>query len=147
MTQPIDQLQPGAGRQAVHPHGRVARIVEIVDHVERQAVAVRQPFDQHAGALRHRIDDGGIRLAFRLALDVGGEQLRAVGDAFGALETRAAAGMSPADSAVEPAGTASRSMTTASMPASFAASAAHSPAAPAPTISSGTSTSKFASNE
>src|SRR5450759_1965218 len=50
-----------------------------------------------------------------------------------------AAGMSPADSAVDPAGTASRSISTASTPASLAASAAHSPAAPAPTISSGVS--------
>jgi hypothetical protein len=54
--------------------------------------------------------------------------------------------MSPADRAVEPAGTASRSITHGSMPASFAASAAHNPAAPAPTINSGTSTSNFASN-
>ena len=49
-----------------------------------------------------------------------------------------AAGMSPADRAVEPEGTASRSTTTASMPSSFAASAAQRPAAPAPTISTGT---------
>ncbi len=38
-----------------------------------------------------------------------------------------AAGMSPADNAVDPAGTASRSITTGSIPASLAASAAHKP--------------------
>ena len=54
-----------------------------------------------------------------------------------------AAGMSPAESAVEPDGTSSRSMTTASMPDSFAASAAQSPAAPAPTMMSGTCVSNF----
>jgi hypothetical protein len=74
--------------------------------------------------VRHGVDDGGSRFALRLALNV-----------------------SPADSAVEPAGTASRSMTKTSTPASVAASAAHNPAAPAPTIRSGTSTSKFGSNE
>jgi hypothetical protein len=56
-----------------------------------------------------------------------------------------AAGMRPAESAVEPDGTASRSMTMGSTPASFAVSAAHSPAAPPPTISSGTRVSTSAS--
>jgi hypothetical protein len=54
-----------------------------------------------------------------------------------------AAGISPADSAVDPPGTASRSITTASTPASFAANAAQIPAAPAPMISSGTRASHF----
>ena len=45
-SQAVDQLLPGAARQAVHAQRRMARIVEIVDHVERQAVTVRQPFDQ-----------------------------------------------------------------------------------------------------
>src|SRR6202030_1545621 len=45
--------------------------------------------------------------------------------------------MTPPDSAVEPLGTASRSITTASTPASLAARAAQSPAAPAPMIRSG----------
>src|SRR5215831_10614641 len=51
--------------------------------------------------------------------------------------------MSPADRAVDPLGTASRSITTASTPASFAASAPQIPAAPAPMISSGTRVSHF----
>src|SRR5215475_4642609 len=51
--------------------------------------------------------------------------------------------MSPADKAVDPLGTASRSITTASTPASFAASAPQIPAAPAPMISSGTRVSHF----
>src|SRR5262245_39127260 len=58
-----------------------------------------------------------------------------------------AAGMSPADSAVEPDGTASRSITTGATPDSRAASAAHRPAAPAPTISSGTWASKTTSRD
>ena len=58
-----------------------------------------------------------------------------------------AAGMSPADSAVDPDGTASRSITTGSMPASLKVSAAISPAAPAPTISTGTSLSNSTSSD
>src|SRR5262245_26268717 len=53
--------------------------------------------------------------------------------------------MSPAERAVDPLGTASRSITTASTPASFAASAPQIPAAPAPMISSGTRVSHFPS--
>src|SRR5262245_61729436 len=49
-----------------------------------------------------------------------------------------AAGSRPADKAVEPEGVASRSTTTVSTPASFAVSAAHRPAAPAPMMRSGT---------
>ena len=121
----------------------MAGIVEVVDDVERQAVTVRKPLDERRRASRHGLDDDTIRLAFRLALDVGGEQVRAVGDAFGRWKRVPAAGMSPAESAVEPDGTSSRSMTTASMPDSFAASAAQSPAAPAPTMMSGTCVSNF----
>ena len=58
-----------------------------------------------------------------------------------------AAGISPAESAVEPDGTSSRSTTTASTPASFAASAAHNPAAPAPTMTSGTRVPNFSPSD
>ena len=71
----------------MHAHGRMAGIVEVVDDVERQAVTVRKPLDERRRASRHGLDDGTIRLAFRLALDVGGEQVRAVSDAFVTLET------------------------------------------------------------
>ena len=57
---------------------------------------------------------------------------------FCALKSRARAEIRPADNAVEPEGVASRSTTTASAPASFAASAAQRPAAPAPMMRSGT---------
>ena len=48
-----------------------------------------------------------------------------------------AAGIKPADNAVDPRGTASRSSTATSAPASHAASAAQRPAAPAPTMTRG----------
>ena len=86
IAQPIDQLAAGTARKAVHAHGRMAGIIEVVDHLERQAVTVRKPLDQRRRARRHGLDDGTIRLAFRLALDVGGEQIRAVSDAFVALK-------------------------------------------------------------
>ena len=75
-AQAVDQFPPGAGRQAVHAQRRMARIIEVVDHVEGQAVTVRQPLDQRPRALRDRFDDRRVGLAMRLALDVGGEQSR-----------------------------------------------------------------------
>ena len=42
--------------------------------------------------MRHGVDDGGIRLALRLALNVGGKQLRAVDDALGTLQPRCRGG-------------------------------------------------------
>src|SRR5262245_17915553 len=51
--------------------------------------------------------------------------------------------MSPADNAVDPVGTVFRSTISTSMPDSFAASAAHNPAAPAPTMSRGTCVTNF----
>jgi hypothetical protein len=71
--QPIDQFLTAAGRQAMHAHRRMAGIVEIVDDVERQTVAVRQPFDRRRRTLRHRGDNCAIGFAMRLALDVGGK--------------------------------------------------------------------------
>ena len=64
-------------------------IVEVVDDLERQAVTVRQPFDQRARAIRDGADHRGVGLAMRLALNVGGEQLRVGNDPLGALEPRA----------------------------------------------------------
>ena len=94
-AQPVDQLQSGARGQAVHAQGGMAGIVEVVDHIERQAVTIGQPFDQWPGALCDRIHDGRIRFVVRLALDIGGEQLRAVGDALGALKARTGGGNEP----------------------------------------------------
>ena len=53
-----------------------------------------------------------------------------------------AAGIRPEDSAVEPCAIASRSSISTSAPASRVASAAVMPAAPAPTIATGTSSAK-----
>ena len=44
-AQPVDQLRSRARRQAVHAQGGMAGIVEVVDHIERQAVAIGEPFD------------------------------------------------------------------------------------------------------
>ena len=95
VAQAIDQLLPGAAGQAMHAQRGMPRIIEIVDHVERQAIAIRQPFDQRPRTLRHRLDHDRIGLVVRLALDIGGEQLRAVGDALFALEARAGGGDEP----------------------------------------------------
>src|SRR5262245_36752413 len=113
-------------------------IVEVIDHLKRQVVTLGQPFDELSRATSDGIDEVGVHPTVRLAPDIGGKQLRVIGDGFRRWNFVPAAGMSPADSAVEPAGTASRSITIGSMPASFALSAAHRPAAPAPRISSGT---------
>ena len=61
-------------------------------HVERQTVAVRQPFDERSRTVRDRADNRGIGLTMRLALNVDGKQLRIVADAFDALEPRAGGG-------------------------------------------------------
>jgi hypothetical protein len=53
-----------------------------------------------------------------------------------------AAGISPAERLVEPRGTGSRSITSGSTPAARQASAATSPAAPAPMMATGTSVAK-----
>ena len=85
-TQPVDQLRSRARGQAVHAQGGMAGVIEVVDHIERQAVAIGQPFDQSSGTLRDRIYDDHIRIVFRFALDIGGEQLRAVGNALAPLK-------------------------------------------------------------
>ena len=71
-------------------------------------------------------------------MDIGGEPLRAVSDTLGALKARAGGANEPGRQ-----GGRRCSITTASTPASFSASAAQIPAAPAPMISSGTRASHF----
>ena len=75
-AQPIHQFTPGAARQPVHAHRRMAGIVEIIDDVERQIVSVAQPFDQSARMFCHRLDDNAVRLIIGFAKDVGGKQRR-----------------------------------------------------------------------
>ena len=87
-AQPVDELQPRAAGQTMHAHGGVAGVVEVVNHIERQAETISQPFDEWPGALCDRSDERRVRLVIRLALDIGGEQLRAVGNALGALKAR-----------------------------------------------------------
>ena len=102
---------PDATRQAVHAARAMAGIVEIMHHRERQAVAVGEPFDGRAGLARDEPNERFVGLAVRLGLDVAREQIRRNRQA------RARAGSafprpvsSPADSAVEPRGTMSRSI-------------------------------------
>ncbi len=65
--------------------GGVAGIGEVGDDGEGEAVALGQPVDGGGCALGHRREDGGVGVAVRLLLDVGGEGRHAVGDAGGAL--------------------------------------------------------------
>ncbi len=126
---------PGPARQAVHAARAMAGIVEIIHDGERQAIAVGEPFDGRAGLARDELDERIVRLAMRLRLDVARRKARVESEMPSARWKRVpAAGMRPAESAVEPRGTGSRSTTTTSAPASLAASAAHRPAAPAPTM-------------
>ena len=94
-AQAVDQFPPGAGRQAVHAQRGMTRVIEVVDHIERQAVTVGEPFDQRPGTPRDGIDDCLIGLAMCLALDIGGKQVGAVDDGLVALETGAGGGDEP----------------------------------------------------
>ena len=66
----------------------MAGVVEVIDYVEGHSVRVGKPLDQRSGAARDRLDNRRVVFAFGFALDVGGEQIGAVGDAFVVLETR-----------------------------------------------------------
>jgi hypothetical protein len=67
-------------------------IVEVVDHIKRQAVTVRQPFDKRRGILSDGTYDSWIDLAIRLVRDVRGKQFRVVTNALGTLKSRARSG-------------------------------------------------------
>ena len=64
----------------------MARIIKILNQLERQCVAIDEPFNQRSGATRHGFDYHGRGFAIGLALDVGSETLWAVGDALSALK-------------------------------------------------------------
>lgn len=67
----------------------MAWIIEILDQLERQRMALRQPFDQRSGAARDSFDQRRGGFAMGLALDVGSQPIWTIGNAFGALKARA----------------------------------------------------------
>ena len=75
-------------------------------------MTVRQPFDERCRTVRNGVNDNRVDLAIRLVRDVSGKQFRIVMNTLGTLNRVPAAGISPADNAVEPEGVASRSTTT-----------------------------------
>ena len=79
----------------MHTQRRMAGVVEVIDYVEWHSVRVGKPFDQRSRAARDRLDNHRVVFAFGFALDVGGEQIGAVGDALGALEARTRCGDEP----------------------------------------------------
>src|SRR6185312_12311897 len=91
-AQAVDQLRARPRRQAVHAEGGMAGIIEVVDHLEREAVGAGEPLDRLA---RDHVDDSTVVLAVRLLLDVVGKQLRRVRNTFGPLEARAGGGNEP----------------------------------------------------
>jgi hypothetical protein len=95
----------------------MAGVVEIGDDRERQPEAVGQPFDGRPAPRRQQIDQGLRVLALGLALDVGGEKAGVSSIPAARWNRVPAAGISPADSAVDPDGTASASTTSTSPPA------------------------------
>ena len=131
--EPAHQRGPGALRHGMHAQRAVTRIEEPLEHFERDAVPVRERVQGRADGLRDAATTCGRRRAVVFALYVGEEFFDGIVDAPARWKRVPAAGMNPKDSAVEPEGTASRSSTTQSTPASFSISAAMRPQAPAPT--------------
>ena len=143
LAQPVDQFGARAARQAVHAAGGMAGIGEVVDDGEGQAVSRRpaiRPSGPIASATRSTMRRVG--LAVRLALDVRRRSCRrrrrCPGLAGSGWPRQGSARPRARSSRAAPR---SRSRTTHSAPASCAASAAQSPAAPPPTMSTGTTVS------
>ena len=88
-AQPVDQLGAGAARQAVHAMRRMARIVEIGNHLERHVVGIRKPLDGRPCVRCDGLHQLRVGLAVRLAGNVFGEALRRILDAPLPLEARA----------------------------------------------------------
>src|SRR6476659_4058643 len=88
-AQSVDQFATGAAWQAMHPQRGLSGIIEVVDHIERKAVAVRQPFDEQRRLPCDSLNHRRIDLAIRLVRDVSSKRLRAVMDILGTLKSRA----------------------------------------------------------
>src|SRR5262249_44438899 len=86
IAQAINQLAAGAAGQAVHAERAMAWIVEILDQLERQCVALREPFDQRSRTPRYSFDQRWGRFATSLALDVGHQTIWTIDDALSALK-------------------------------------------------------------
>ena len=76
LAQAINQFLASPARQAVHAQGRVAGIIEVVDHVEGEPVSFGQPLNQRPCALCDGFNHGGLGFALGFALNVGGKQSR-----------------------------------------------------------------------
>ena len=88
-AQAIDQLGAGAARQAVHAMRRMARVVEIGNHLERHVVGTREPLDGRPRVRCDGLHQLRVGLAVRFAGNVFGEALRRILDAPLPLKARA----------------------------------------------------------
>ena len=82
------QLGAGAAGRAVHAQDGMARIEEAFHQRERHAVLFGKPVDGRRGFAREQSHQALVGFVPGLVLDVGSEQVRIVGDAFGALDLR-----------------------------------------------------------
>jgi len=87
-SQPIDQFRAAPARQPVHPERGMAGIIEVLDHLEREGVAIGEPLDRRRGAFADHAYQRGIGFAVRLGQDILGEELWAIRDPLRALEAR-----------------------------------------------------------
>jgi len=71
----------------------MARIIEIFDQLERECVALYQPFDQRSGAASDSFDQSRGSFAVGLALNIGRQPIWTIGNTFGALKARASGGL------------------------------------------------------
>ena len=70
-------------------------IVEVVDHGEWQAVALRKPFNGRAGFTGDHVNDCRIGFVMCLTLEIGGKQRRAIVNAERSLKARTGGGDQP----------------------------------------------------
>ena len=74
-AQAIDQLGASAARQAVHAMRRMARVVEIGNHLERHVVGTREPLDGRPCVRCDGLHELCVGLAVRFAGNVFGKTL------------------------------------------------------------------------
>src|SRR5580704_10671605 len=87
-TQPVNQFNAGAARQAVYAARGMAGIIEIVHQAEWKIVMIREPLDCCAGLPRYEFCNRRGSFVVGFSLYIGGELLRAVADPKRALKPR-----------------------------------------------------------